>query len=80
LQLKQELSRDLITAFGNTTSYTSYIAASYVKFVESAGARVVPIKINQSQEYYKKMFYATNGLLIPGGAVSLYDSGKSARR
>jgi hypothetical protein len=24
--------------------YTSYIAASYVKYIEAAGARVVPIK------------------------------------
>lgn len=31
----------------------SYVAASYVKAIESAGARVVPIFLNQSEQYYK---------------------------
>jgi hypothetical protein len=40
--LSQELSDYMHDKFpGN---YTSYIAASYVKYVEGAGARVVPIK------------------------------------
>ena len=54
---------------------TSYIAASYVKYIESAGARVVPVLINQPEEYYQTIFDSTNGLLIPGGDVSLVDSG-----
>lgn len=32
---------------------TSYIAASYVKALEAAGARVVPIFIKQTRLYYK---------------------------
>ncbi len=32
---------------------TSFISASYVKAVEAAGARVVPIFIRQKQIYYK---------------------------
>lgn len=55
---------------------TSYIAASYVKYIESAGARVVPVLINQEEDYYQTIFNSTNGLLIPGGSVSLSDSGK----
>jgi hypothetical protein len=40
--LSQELSEYMQEKFpGN---YTSYIAASYVKYIEGAGARVVPIK------------------------------------
>jgi len=39
--LSQELTEYMQEKHGN---YTSYIAASYVKHVESAGARVVPIK------------------------------------
>jgi hypothetical protein len=39
--LSQELTDYMQDKFGD---YTSYIAASYVKHVESAGARVVPIK------------------------------------
>jgi hypothetical protein len=41
--LSQELSRSLENEYGEL-NYTSFIAASYVKFLESAGARVVPIK------------------------------------
>uniref|UniRef100_A0A8B9KDX5 folate gamma-glutamyl hydrolase n=1 Tax=Astyanax mexicanus TaxID=7994 RepID=A0A8B9KDX5_ASTMX len=53
---------------------SSYIAASYVKYLESAGARVVPIRINGSEEDYTKIFYAINGLLLPGGDVDLQKS------
>ncbi|XP_008395039.1 gamma-glutamyl hydrolase-like [Poecilia reticulata] len=40
---------------------TSYIAASYVKFVEAAGARVVPVMINKTLEEYKTLFSSING-------------------
>jgi len=43
--------------------------------VEMAGARVVPVLINQPDEYYQMIFNKTNGLLIPGGAASILDSG-----
>lgn len=33
-----------------------YIAASYVKYVESAGARVVPIQFDGSDEYLEVRF------------------------
>ncbi|XP_074549758.1 gamma-glutamyl hydrolase [Halichoeres trimaculatus] len=54
---------------------TSYIAASYIKFLESAGARVVPVMINQTLEEYKALFSSLNGILFPGGAASLTTSG-----
>lgn len=54
---------------------TSYIVASYVKFLESAGARVVPVMINQTMEEYKRLFYSINGILFPGGGVSIISSG-----
>ena len=72
--LAQELSRSLEEWYGD--NYTSYIGAAYVKYIEAAGARVVPVLINQTNEYYEMIFNSTNGLLIPGGAVSLSDSGK----
>ena len=34
-------------------SNTSYIAASYVKFVEMFGARAVPVLPHQTDAYYK---------------------------
>uniref|UniRef100_A0A671K7Z0 folate gamma-glutamyl hydrolase n=1 Tax=Sinocyclocheilus anshuiensis TaxID=1608454 RepID=A0A671K7Z0_9TELE len=55
----------------------SYIAASYVKFLESAGARVVPLMINKSDDEYRKLFKSINGVLFPGGGVSLESSGYS---
>ncbi|XP_071387434.1 gamma-glutamyl hydrolase [Centroberyx affinis] len=54
---------------------TSYIAASYVKFLESAGARVVPVMINQTVEEYKTLFSSINGILFPGGGASIISSG-----
>ncbi|XP_034481571.1 gamma-glutamyl hydrolase [Drosophila innubila] len=48
---------------------TSYIAASYVKFVEGAGGRVVPIWIGRNQSYYEKLLQNINGVLLPGGAT-----------
>lgn len=33
--------------------FGSQIPASYVKAVEQAGARVVPVFINQTQQYYQ---------------------------
>ncbi|XP_042255871.1 gamma-glutamyl hydrolase [Thunnus thynnus] len=54
---------------------TSYIAASYVKYLESAGARVVPVLINQTLEEYKTLFNSINGILYPGGGVSIISSG-----
>ncbi|CAB1353214.1 unnamed protein product, partial [Coregonus sp. 'balchen'] len=53
---------------------SSYIAASYVKYLESAGARVVPIRINRTDEEYEKIFNSINGLLLPGGDVDLQTS------
>ena len=32
---------------------------------------MVPVMINQPEEYYRTIFESTNGLLIPGGDVSL---------
>ncbi|KAJ0023473.1 hypothetical protein NQD34_003372 [Periophthalmus magnuspinnatus] len=53
---------------------TSYIAASYVKYIESAGARVVPIRINRTDVEYVKLFNSINGLLLPGGDVNIETS------
>ncbi|XP_072043767.1 gamma-glutamyl hydrolase-like isoform X2 [Amphiura filiformis] len=54
----------------------AYLAASYVKYIESAGARVAPVFVNQTQLYYNKIFNSVNGLLLPGGGqLDLLDSG-----
>ncbi|KAM8915793.1 gamma-glutamyl hydrolase [Spinachia spinachia] len=53
---------------------SSYIPASYVKYLEEAGARVVPIRINRTEEEYAHIFDSINGLLLPGGNVDLQKS------
>lgn len=49
----------------------SYIAASYVKWVESAGGRVIPILHDMDEDQVRKRFSLINGLLIPGGSATL---------
>jgi gamma-glutamyl hydrolase len=53
----------------------SYIAASYIKFLESSGARVVPIMNDLNEDETEKLFYSINGALFPGGGVNLVTSG-----
>ena len=53
---------------------TSYISASYVKFLEGAGARVVPIPTNITSNELKRIFTYINGLLLPGGDADLMNS------
>ncbi|EDQ85524.1 gamma-glutamyl hydrolase [Monosiga brevicollis MX1] len=48
-----------------------YIAASYVKYLESAGARVVPVLHNDTADRHAQLFSQLNGFLIPGGGANL---------
>lgn len=52
----------------------SYIAASYVKFIESGGARVVPIRNDLPEEELQSLINSINGVIFPGGGASLSDS------
>lgn len=51
----------------NNASNASYIAASYVKFVESAGARVIPLIYNEPPEVLFEKLNMVNGVLFTGG-------------
>eukprot|EP01116_Phalansterium_solitarium_P015696 TRINITY_DN3492_c0_g1_i1.p2 TRINITY_DN3492_c0_g1~~TRINITY_DN3492_c0_g1_i1.p2 ORF type:complete len:308 (+),score=88.69 TRINITY_DN3492_c0_g1_i1:55-978(+) len=53
---------------------SSYIAASYVKYLESGGARVVPIMYNASTDELDSLFASINGVLFPGGGAAFGDS------
>lgn len=44
-----------------------HLVASYVKWIESSGAQVIPILLNKDDDYYERIFRKTNGLLLPGG-------------
>lgn len=48
-----------------------YIAASYVEFVESHGARAVPISYYSSDAEIDAHFASLNGVLMPGGGSGL---------
>jgi gamma-glutamyl hydrolase len=55
----------------STATAQSYIAASYVKFVEASGARAVPVFHNGSEAYLRDTFNSINGLLLPGGGANI---------
>ncbi|XP_072255011.1 gamma-glutamyl hydrolase-like [Pyxicephalus adspersus] len=67
--ITQEVSDEVFFQYGKT-----YIADSYVKYLESAGCRVVPIRLNLSEDEYLYLFHSINGVLLPGGAVDLLNS------
>eukprot|EP00271_Cylindrocystis_brebissonii_P007129 TRINITY_DN20296_c0_g1_i1.p1 TRINITY_DN20296_c0_g1~~TRINITY_DN20296_c0_g1_i1.p1 ORF type:complete len:363 (+),score=37.14 TRINITY_DN20296_c0_g1_i1:143-1231(+) len=52
----------------------SYIAASYVKWAEMGGARVIPILYNEPEDIIRQKFHAVNGLIFPGGGTELVDN------
>ncbi|EGC36406.1 hypothetical protein DICPUDRAFT_31892 [Dictyostelium purpureum] len=54
---------------GMATYGDQYLAASYVKYIESAGARVVPILYDTDIKSLTSLFNSINGILFPGGGV-----------
>ncbi|XP_018392928.1 PREDICTED: gamma-glutamyl hydrolase B-like [Cyphomyrmex costatus] len=82
--LTQEINETINEICDN--QYHSYIAASYVKFVEGAGARVIPIWIGKDKSYYEDILSKTNGVLWPGGSADFSqrngyaDAGKTIYR
>lgn len=66
--LAQEIDYNLNRKYPDQ-EYHSYIAASYVKFVEGAGALPLPIWIGRNDSYYEDVLTKVNGVLWPGGAT-----------
>ena len=69
--LAQEIAR---TAIPESIDGRAYISAAYVKYIEAAGADVVPILTDWSDHEVRKMFSSVNGVLIPGGGANLENS------
>ncbi|XP_060894680.1 gamma-glutamyl hydrolase [Labrus mixtus] len=67
--LTQLVSDEVMKPFGRT-----YIPASYVKYVESGGSRVMPIRLTLTTAEYENIFRKINGLLFIGGAADLETS------
>jgi gamma-glutamyl hydrolase len=51
----------------------SYLSASYVKWVEMGGSRVVPLLYTDPPEVLTEKFGYLNGLLFPGGNADIYN-------
>ena len=55
-----------------------YVAASYVKFVEMAGGRAVPLSYAMDNATSLELYGQLNGVLFPGGASALPDAARAA--
>lgn len=67
--LTQMVSDEVMKPYGST-----YIPSSYVKYIESGGSRVMPIRLTLTKAEYENIFKQINGLLLIGGAVDLETS------
>lgn len=65
--LTQEISKVFELMYPK--QFDSFITASYVKWIESGGARVVPIWIGKNRVYYQTLMSKINGVVLPGGHV-----------
>lgn len=59
--LSQEFHEEIASQYYPATNY---ILASYVKAVEAAGARVVPIFVKKNLAYYKLVHYSLQFALV----------------
>ncbi len=57
----------LLTQRSHNTTGGYYVPASYVKWLELAGARVVPVSYYASDAEVDELFAQANGALFPGG-------------
>lgn len=55
---------------GNCGGSCLYLAASYVKYIEAAGARVVPINYYSTEAQLDAIIGSLNGFFFPGGGSS----------
>jgi len=56
-------------------NYHSYVMFSYVDFIQSSGARVVPLIMNEKKEVTQEKLSKLNGVLMPGGDGDYLDYG-----
>jgi len=71
------MSEETIKALG-LEGKKSYIMSAYVKYMESAGARVVPIIYGEDPAIVKDKLSKLDGILFPGGGGDYIDNGKMA--
>ena len=49
------------------TGYTYYVMSSFVKFLETAGARIIPLIPGTSEDQTRDLLSKINGVFLPGG-------------
>jgi len=64
---KSEISADW--SLNEDAGSHSYIAASYVKFLQMSGAQVIPLFAYSSQSYFDNILPKINGVLFPGNKL-----------
>lgn len=72
------LTQQLDPSFANDPrfkGYDTYLMAAYVKFMEAAGARVVPLILGESDEVTMEKISKLDGVLFPGGDGDYIDMG-----
>lgn len=55
---------------------TSYISASYVKYLQASGARIIPIISLEDEISVTQKVMKLNGIFFPGGEGDYDDNGK----
>jgi gamma-glutamyl hydrolase len=56
--------------------YNYYVMSSFVKFLEAAGARLVPLVPSMSKEETLEKLKKLNGVFLPGGDGDYYNYAK----
>lgn len=72
---KAEYQKPLIGILAQACHYCpgrSYVAAGFVKWIEAAGARAVPIRYYHSEAELHRLFKSVNGIIFPGGLTDLW--------
>ena len=64
------------TSFSDTSMIDSYIPSTHIKFLEAAGARVVPISYRFQTKTLLKKLKQLNGIYIPGDTNVILSNAK----
>ena len=56
-------------SFKTVASSFSYIAASYVKYIQMSGAQVIPLFAYSNKTYFDSILPRINGVLFPGMSI-----------
>ncbi|KAI9025632.1 class I glutamine amidotransferase-like protein [Hyaloraphidium curvatum] len=62
----------ILSQICHTCPGKSYISAAFVKLVEMAGARAVPIRFYRSEAELRRIFKSVNGIIFPGGLTDIW--------